>query len=76
MIEYIVGVVNLFDNELEVKIVDADNWKEALEKHPQFTEGVSWLPDDLESAKAIAFNADIIFTVVEKFILEDENEEL
>lgn len=71
MIEYIVAALDFYDNELVVKIVEADSWKEALAQHPIFWDGVGWLPDDLEMAKDVAFTADIVFTVVEK-IIEDE----
>lgn len=72
MIEYIVAALNCFESGLIVKIVEAENWKEALAQHPIFWDGVNWLPDDLEMAKDVAFTADIVFTVVEKIIEEDK----
>ena len=66
MKEYIVAALSFFENELIVKIVEANNWKGALAHHPLFLDGVSWLSDDIEDAKEDAFGADIVFTVVEK----------
>lgn len=66
MTEYIVAAFHLDENELVVKVVEAENWKEALTQHPFFLDGVGWMPDDLEIAKDIASTEDIIFTVVEK----------
>lgn len=67
--KYIVAALSFFDNKLIIEIVEADNWKDAVSKHPVFRTDyeeigdVSWLPDDLEEAKEEAFNADIAFDV-------------
>ena len=62
--EYNTAALSFFDNELEVKIVEASSWKEALSKNPLFKDGTSWLSNDIEIAKDEAFDVDIIFTVV------------
>ncbi len=53
------------DYQLDIRIVEAEGWKEALNKHPLFGEGFV-LPDDLEDAKNVAVNeCDFEFDVVE-----------
>ena len=64
MKKYAVGSLNFFDNELKIEIVETDSWKEALSKHSDFGD-VSWLADDMETAKADAFDGDYAFDVVE-----------
>lgn len=68
--EYAVAAVSFHENDLKIEMVEAENWKEALSKHSLFTEAgdpgdVSWLPDDIDDAKSEAFNADIMFDVLE-----------
>ena len=69
--KYAVAGINFFDNVLIIEIIDAENWKEALAKHPlhkRETEDigdVSWLPDDMEEAKIESFNADQMFDIIE-----------
>lgn len=71
MTEYIISALNFFDNNLKIEKITASGWKQALSKHSEFKkEGqeigdVSWLSDDIEEAKVEAFNADIVFDVLE-----------
>ena len=34
--KYAVAAMNFFDNELTIKIIHADNWKDAVLQHPQY----------------------------------------
>lgn len=69
--KYIVAASNFFDNEITIKVIEADNWKEAVSKHPIFKADdeekgdVSWMSDEIEDAKFDAFSADMSFDVVE-----------
>ena len=71
MTKYAVGYISFFDNDLQVVIVEATGWKEALSKHPQCvnkdgTPGdFTWLPDDMKEAKDEIINADCEFDVKE-----------
>lgn len=69
--KYAVSAMNFYDNyittNLTTKIVEADTWKQALLQHPEFAEDedrLSWMSDDIESAKEEAFNYDLLFDVV------------
>ena len=63
MKKYAVGFINFFFNDLKITIVEADDWQDALEKaHPNT---VDYMPDDIEAAKAKAFDQDWMFDVVE-----------
>lgn len=55
--------ISFFENDLELKIVKADDWKDALRIGFDLMSG--WLPDDMEEAKVEAFNQDWSFNVVE-----------
>lgn len=63
MKEYAVAYISFFDNKLVLKFFSAPSWKEALAKHDK--EFADSLPDDLESAKAAAFDQDCMFDVRE-----------
>ena len=70
--KYAVAYINDWDNELEIQIVNADGWKEALSKHtgfnkPEYPEDhdMSWMSDDIKSAKEDMINADMSFDVIE-----------
>jgi len=60
---FAVAHMNFFDNDLKIKIVDADNWRQAADKA---FPSLYWLrEDDLGKAKEEASNCDILFNVVE-----------
>lgn len=68
--EYVVAAVSFHENDLKIEKVEAENWKEALSKHSLFTEDekpgdMSWLGSDISAAKFEAFNADMLFDVIE-----------
>ena len=60
--KYAVAHIDLFEHDLKIEIVEASNWKEALEI---FVSNVNDLPDDLKEAKEEAFNQDWMFAVKE-----------
>ena len=69
--KYAVAAMNFFDNEITIKIVHADNWKDAVLQHPQYapTEDTSedektQFSDDIEDAKEEAFNMKSMFDVI------------
>ena len=63
MKKFAVSYINFYDNNLQTKIIEANNWKEALDKSEFFT-GLE-LPEDFQEAKQEAFNCDSMFEVVE-----------
>lgn len=70
--KYAVAAMNFYDNELTIKVVHADNWKDAVLQHLQYapTEDTPedekpQFPDDIEDAKAFAFDMDSMFDVIE-----------
>jgi hypothetical protein len=71
MTKYAVAAMNFYDNSITIEFIDADDWKTALSKHNQFRDDneemgdISWMSDDIEIAKEDAFNADMMFDVVE-----------
>lgn len=62
MKKYAVAFVNFFDNDLKIKIVGAEDWRQALNKAfgPKYLKS-----DNLVDAKEEAFNQDWLFGVVE-----------
>ncbi len=59
--KYAVALMTFFDNDLQIKIVDGDNWREALVK--AFPE-MDWLKNtDLTTAQEEAFNSDVLFKI-------------
>lgn len=71
MKRFAVGVINFFDNDLDIQVVEAQDWKSALGKHRAFMpysieEMNEMFPDDSqEKAKNEAFNMDMMIDVVE-----------
>lgn len=68
MSKFAVGYINFFDNELIIEIIEAEDWLEALHEHSQMIH-IPW--EDyfsdctISGAKAKAFDADMMFDVVE-----------
>jgi hypothetical protein len=60
---YAVAYMNFFSNDLTIKFVESDSWKNALYKAFPL-EGYE-LPDDMEEARVEAFNGDWMFFVKE-----------
>lgn len=73
MKKFAVGMINFFDNDLRIKIVETDgNWKDALKlaynvttKDEDNEKYYSAMPDDIEEAKTFTFDGDWMFDVVE-----------
>lgn len=66
--KYVVAYLSFFDNDLQVKVVNAENWWIALEAaFPGKLEHLGDVMDvgTLEDAKEEAFNQDWLFTVCE-----------
>lgn len=68
--KYVVAAVSLLENDLKIETVEAENWSEALSKHSLFTEDgnpgdVSWLSNNMDTAKFEALRSDIMFDVLE-----------
>jgi len=70
--QYAVSYTNLWDYDMKIQIVEASGWKEALSKHtlfnkPEYPEDhdISWISNDLKTAKEEMFNADMLFDVIE-----------
>jgi hypothetical protein len=63
MKRYAVATINFFDNILKIEFTEANTWKEALDICYHL-DGY-YLPDDIEEAKAEAFNGDWMFDVKE-----------
>ena len=63
MKNYVVAYISFFDNALDIKFVESDSWKNALDK--AFPLDGYELPDDIEEAKIEAFNGDWMFEVKE-----------
>lgn len=61
MKKFAVGYVNLFDNILNIKIINAKDWKDALLN----TFAIDLKVDQLEAAKEVAFDMDFLFDVKE-----------
>lgn len=65
MSKFCVAYINQFDNILEQHIVEAADWREALNKaKPGYAEHVACCPD-METAMQEAFNQDWNFHVIE-----------
>jgi hypothetical protein len=67
---YVVTVMNFFDNDMKSEKIEADSWKEALLKHSSMLNedgsiGEDWFSNTIEEAKNDAFNADLMFEVIE-----------
>ena len=67
---YVVSTISFFDNIIFSEKIEAESWKEALLKHSKMRNegeeiGYDWLPDDINTAKEEAFNADMTFEVLE-----------
>jgi len=63
MKRYAVAHMNLFDNDLKIRIVEASDWRDALIKaFPT----MDWIDREhnLEESKEFAFNSDDLFDVV------------
>lgn len=66
---FAVGVINFFDNELIIEIVEAEDWKSALSLHSEVDSSDLVLEaSSLEEAKSLAFDADSAIDVVEVLI--------
>lgn len=67
--KFAVGVINFFNNELIIEIVEGDNWQDALSKHSQIDEDLlDFLINNkksLEEAKQAAFNCDMMIDIIE-----------
>ena len=63
MKRYAVGYFNHYDNDLQVKVVEAADWKDALGKAFDHAKYVT--SDDMEEAKDEAINQDWAFDAVE-----------
>lgn len=61
MNKYAVAFVDFFENDLQIKIVEAIDWKQALIK----AFGIVFTSETLEKAKEEAFNQDCLFDVKE-----------
>lgn len=61
--KYAVAYISFFDNELQLKIVEAEGWKDALNK--VFANRGHYLPSDYKEAQAEAFNGNWMFNVIE-----------
>lgn len=67
MSKYAVGFISYHDNVLTVDVVEAESWKQALAKHTDDPEMETYLPEDMEEAKGVAFDMDCMFDVKEIF---------
>lgn len=65
----VVAYMNFFNNDMQMKKVDADCWKDALLQCTDLfgEEGVEWLVEanTLEEAKDRAFDMDCLFSIME-----------
>lgn len=66
MKKFVVGCINFFDNDLIMEVIEAIDWKDALNQHSSLkgNEDIIW-PDSLKSAKIEAFNMDMMIDVIE-----------
>lgn len=71
MRNFAVASMNFFDNNLKITFVKAENWKSALGQVEDLSNYE--LPDDLEEAKAEAFNGDWVFDVKELPYVPDDS---
>ena len=63
---FAVAWLNYFDNDLELSVVEANTWQEALEKaKPGYVENVADAGDDMDKARELAVDQDWTFTVKE-----------
>jgi len=63
MKRYAIAYFNFFDNDLQIKIVEADGWRMALDKAFPV---LYWVrEDDLKKAREQAFNSDVLFNVID-----------
>lgn len=66
MRRFAVAVIMFFDNELKIKIVKAENWKDALkEAFPIEADFVIITGNDILETKRQAFDQDWMFEVIE-----------
>jgi oligoendopeptidase F len=62
--KYAVAYINFYDNELSIKLTEANNWEEAVNKtFDLFAELGEDCSTDIEEAKRQAFDADFMFEV-------------
>lgn len=65
----VVAYMDFFNNDMQIKKVDADCWKDALLKCTDFfgENGVEWLvgAETIEGAKERAFDMDTMFSIME-----------
>ncbi len=59
--KFAVAFMDFFENDLKIKIVEADDWREALVKAFE----ASFEGETLKEARVAAFNQDYLFNVVE-----------
>ena len=70
MKKFAVGVIDFFNNDLIIEIIEAEGWKDALGKHSAFLSNTKeemdeLFSDDLGEAKQDAFNMDSMIDVKE-----------
>lgn len=70
MYKFVVGFISFFDNELELEIVEAADWRDAVCKHSKShfslveTDGKILCPDDPESMKTEVFSQDCMMSFI------------
>lgn len=69
MKKFAVGFISFFDNELNIEVVYADDWRDALSYHSHIdAEFWKFLCNDtnsLKDAKIKAFNCDCMIDIIE-----------
>jgi hypothetical protein len=60
---YVVSYISFFDNNLEMRKVEAESWQEAI--HEAFDLGYFSEYNDIQNAKNDAFDMDFLFDVLE-----------
>lgn len=63
--KWAVSTISFFDNELHLSIVEADSWQNALLSVDDFKWLIDIYGDDIEKAKELACDAEMMFNVVE-----------
>lgn len=61
---YCVAFISFHNNELVQEIIEANSWKEALQKHSMIDYDIK-VSDDMETAKVEFFDGDAVFSVIE-----------
>lgn len=66
MPRFAVGHISFFTNELKLEIIEASDWRQALDKHSSFVNS-GWSPEGLtlDDAQRSAFDADSAIAVIE-----------